>query len=114
MDEIKEYYTVTLDLIKLLESQKHDRDEKINKIEVLLDLREELIKSINPPYSETEKVLGSHIVKLEPVLSKLLLAEKFSIQKDIKDLSVKKGSTNKYVHPYESLSTDGVFYDKRN
>jgi flagellar protein FliT len=39
--------------------------------------------------------------------------EKLFIQKDIKDLSVKKESTGKYANPYQSMATDGMFYDKR-
>lgn len=114
MDAVKEYYDVTLELIDLLKTNNLDREEKIQKVEVLLNQRDELIKSIQPPYSGAEKGLGSQLLKLEPTLSKLLANEKLSIQKDIKELSMKKGSTNKYVNPYESLSTDGVYYDKRN
>jgi hypothetical protein len=37
-----------------------------------------------------------------------------SIHRDIQEINKKKKSSNKYTNPYESLSVDGVFYDKRN
>lgn len=115
MDEVKEIYTVTLALIKLLESSSaQDRTEKIMKMEELLNQREELIKFIKPPYTEQEKEIGTKLIKLEPILTGLLEDEKLSIQKDLKDLTIKRDTTNKYVNPYDSFSPDGVFYDKRN
>jgi flagellar protein FliT len=109
---ISQLYQLTLDLIQLFESDQ-DRDGKIEKIESLLSQREELLKQMVPPYSNEEKQIGKNIIQLDSKLSDLLLAEKISIQKDIKALQSKKESNFKYVNPYQSLATDGVFYDKR-
>lgn len=115
MDAVKEFYSITLALIKLLESSSaQDRTEKIMRMEELLNQRDVLINFIKPPYSEQEKEIGAKLIKLEPILSRLLENEKLSIQKDLRDLTVKKDTTNKYVNPYDSFSPDGVFYDKRN
>ena len=37
-----------------------------------------------------------------------------SVKEDLREVGLKKQSMGKYSNPYESLQTDGVFYDKRN
>ncbi|MFD6439764.1 flagellar protein FliT, partial [Peribacillus sp. NPDC060186] len=96
-----------------LESEQ-DRDRKIEKVEVLLEEREKSISEIQPPFSDSEQDLGKKLIELNEKVSQLLEEQKVEIQHDMKQLSVTKESTNKYVNPYQSLSTDGVFYDKRN
>lgn len=112
MSTVKRFYDVTLKLISFLEAAK-DRDEKISVVEQLLEERQDLMTSMSPPYSEDEKEIGAQLLKLNQKLTALLEKEKLLIQKDIKGLSVKKQSTNKYVNPYQSMAVDGVFYDKR-
>lgn len=114
MDAVREIYSITLEMINLLHKSDKERDEKIERLQELLNQRDHLIKNIKPPYSDEENEIGKKIVMLEPVLSKLLLNEKLSIQKDIKDVHMKKESTEKYVNPYDTFSIDGVFYDKKN
>ncbi|RFU63939.1 flagellar protein FliT [Peribacillus glennii] len=114
MSPLRRFYETTLELIDLLEgNEQRERDEKIVLIEELLSLRDQLIKSIHPPYTEEEKELGLQLIALNNKLNILLTGEKAAIQKDIKQLSVKKESTSKYINPYQSFSTDGMFYDKR-
>jgi len=110
---LQSYYQVTLDLIRLLQNET-DRDKKIQQTDELLNQREVLMNSIKPPYNDSENEMGAQLLKLEPVLSQLLKKEKLEIQKDLKELSKKKESTNKYTNPYASVQTDGMFYDKRN
>lgn len=112
MGAIREFYQLTVELIQLLESLE-ERDGKITKVEAILGKREILLKQIVPPYSAEEVELGQQLLRLNYKLSQLLQAEKNLIQKDIKALQTKKESNTKYVNPYQNLSTDGVFYDKR-
>nr|WP_251030266.1 flagellar protein FliT [Bacillus sp. ISL-35] len=100
-------------MIDILKSTE-DRDGKISRVEDLLDERESLMKEMIPPFSPDEVEVGKKLVQLNTRLMQLLQSEKISIQKDIKSLQAKKESNNKYVNPYDNLSTDGVFYDKRN
>jgi len=110
---VKEFHEATIELIQILQSSQGERDEKVLKVEELLDRREVLMKEIIPPYTLEEAELGKQIVQLNSMLEQLLKAEKVSIQKDIKNLQAKKESNTKYVNPYQNLSTDGMFYDKR-
>lgn len=116
MTAIEQFYTKTVVLIDLLENkQKLNRDEKIATIEQLIDERDQLMGGITAPFSAEEKELGAKIIQLNEKLASLLAREKVLIQKDMKDLKLKKESTNKYANPYESMSAlDGIYYDKRN
>ena len=60
-----------------------------------------------------EEELGKKLVKLNQQVERLLQKQKQEIQQDIKQLHLQKESNQKYTNPYESLSIDGVFYDKR-
>ncbi|SFB21618.1 MULTISPECIES: flagellar protein FliT [unclassified Bacillus (in: firmicutes)] len=112
MSALKQYYECTVELVTLLQSN-IDRDEKTDQVEKALEKRSELIKDIQGPYSDEEKELGKQLLQLEETLASLLAKEKLEIQKNIKDLKVKKASNTKYVNPYQNLSTDGMFYDKK-
>lgn len=112
MDKLQLYLDATKKLITFLENEKN-RDEKIAEIDKLLEERDALLPSIKPPFSLEEKEKGKELVNLEEKLKTLLATEKLAIQKDIKEANVKKASNQKYVNPYQSLQTDGVFYDKR-
>ncbi|WP_210367209.1 flagellar protein FliT [Bacillus sp. REN3] len=113
MSAVKQFYQLTVELIQLLGKTDVERDGKIVRIDELLDQREALMKEIVPPYTPEEAEFGKELIQLDARLAQLLQAEKLSIQKDIKNLQVKKESNTKYVHPYQNLSTDGMFYDKR-
>lgn len=113
MSAVKQFYQLTIELIQLLGKPQGDRDEKITRVEELLNQREALMKEIIPPYTPEEAELGKKLIQLNARLTQLLQTEKISIQKDIKGLQTKKESNTKYVNPYQNLSTDGMFYDKR-
>jgi flagellar protein FliT len=111
---LTQFHEVTSKLIEILEKRTGiDRDEKISLVEGLLEKREALVPEIVAPYTEEEKLLGAKIVELNKTLTRLLSIEKILIQKDIKDLTHKKESNNKYTNPYQSLETDGMFLDKK-
>jgi flagellar protein FliT len=110
---VQSFYEATLELISTLENTKLERDAKISKVEALLEKRQQAMADMAPPYSEAEKELGAKLIKLNEKATELMRREKLFVQKDIKDLTVKKESSNKYINPYQSMATDGMFYDKR-
>lgn len=110
---VNQFYQLTIELIALLEKTVGERNDKITQVEMLLAQRESLMTQMVPPYTPEEVEVGQKLIQLDARLSKLLQAEKSYIQKDIKDLQTKKESNTKYVNPYQNLSTDGMFYDKR-
>ncbi|USK69958.1 flagellar protein FliT [Peribacillus asahii] len=114
MKALQDFYELTQQLIVLLKHEKSERAVQIEKIQQLLDQREELLNSIQPPFSEQEQELGKQLVALNKQVEHLLQIEKLDIMKDMKQLQVQKKSNQKYTNPYESLAIDGIFYDKRN
>lgn len=112
MRAVQQFHELTVQLIEFLESSA-GRDEKIQRTTELLEKRQRLMTEINPPFSNEEKEIGAAAITLNKKLNDLLSKEKILIQKDIKELSRKKESTNKYENPYNSLLIDGMFYDKR-
>ena len=86
---------------------------ELKRFKVYLDQREELLKSIQPPFTEQEKELGKQLVELDQQVKQLLQKQKQEIQQDIKQLHMKKESNQKYTNPYESMPVDGLFYDKQ-
>lgn len=105
---------LTLQLVSILDSSDITRDDKISRIQELLEQREVLIGLIQPPFTEKEKELGKELVLLDSQLKVLLKKQKNEIQRDILDLSNKKRNTNKYISSIGSYSPDGIFYDKKN
>lgn len=108
------FFQLTVELLRLYSNEEMDRDEKIAKTDELLDRRETVMKQIQAPSTDEEKELLKKCFQLNDKLSELMTTEKLLIQKDIKNLSMKKETTNKYANPYESFPSDGVFYDKKN
>lgn len=113
MSSVQTFYDATQKLIAVLEDAELDRDEKISQVEYLLEHRQQAMAGMEPPFSDSEKDLGARLISLSAKVTQLMTREKLFIQKDIKDLSVKKETTGKYANPYRSMATDGMFYDKR-
>jgi len=114
MKPIGAFQNVTNELIQLLQQENQDRDERIEKIQSLLNQREELLKSIQPPFSPEEKELGKRLVEQDQLVKRLMGKQKIDILQDMKSTRMKKQSNQKYTNPYESMGVDGVFFDKRN
>lgn len=113
MESMQNFYDATNQLIALLKQEKIDRVVQIEKVQSLLNQREEILQSIQPPFSQQEQEIGKQLVNLNQQVEHLLQIKKLDIMKDIKQLHIQKTSNQKYTNPYESLAIDGVFYDKR-
>ncbi|MFJ7831966.1 flagellar protein FliT [Peribacillus sp. NPDC097284] len=111
---LQNFHDVTTELLTVLQDQTiAERDDRIERITKLLDRREAFLSHIKPPFSDEELQLGRQSMLLNQQVDQLLLLQKQEIQRDIKELNQKKKTSNKYTNPYENLSTDGMFYDKK-
>jgi flagellar protein FliT len=108
-------FTVTKELHELLHQpiSKEQRDETIEAIHRLLDERDSLIEKLQPPYSEEEQELGMKMVSLNEAIHVKLKHLKQQIQQDLMVIKQKKTANQNYMNPYQPLSIDGMFYDKR-
>ncbi|KKB75080.1 MULTISPECIES: flagellar protein FliT [Bacillus] len=90
-----------------------ESDELLQAIEDFLQKRDGLIKEIKPPLSHEEKLEMKKVLELEP----LVAAELKRLQQDIKKelLQAKKKRTlhQTYRNPYNNITIDGTYYDKR-
>ncbi|WP_458353896.1 flagellar protein FliT [Peribacillus frigoritolerans] len=112
---IRAFHDLTAELLAVLEDRTiTERDVKIERVTKLLDQRDGLLSQIKPPFTGEEQQLGRAVLLLNQQVDHLLKLQKQEIQRDIQDINKKKKSSNKYTNPYESLSVDGMFYDKRN
>ncbi|MEY9869980.1 flagellar protein FliT [Peribacillus sp. B2I2] len=112
---IQTFHDLTAELLGVLEDRTiAERDDKIERVTQLIDQRDELLSEVKPPFTGEEKQLGRATILLNQKVDHLLKLQKQEIQRDIQEINKKKKSSNKYTNPYESLSVDGMFYDKRN
>jgi flagellar protein FliT len=112
---VVELFQVTKQLYDLLDEPipKEARDETIDMIRHLLGRRDELIEQLQPPYSDEEQELGMEIVMLNETIDQRLHGLKQQIYQDLKAMKQKKMANQNYLNPYQSLSVDGMFYDKK-
>jgi len=110
METLKQCYALTKELIDLL---KGEQEVDLAKVDLLLEKRQACLSLLKAPVTENEKKLGQALLQQDKELLALLNKEKIFIQKELRDLKHKKQSNQKYINPYQSLHTDGVFYDKR-
>ncbi|MFS0595436.1 flagellar protein FliT [Peribacillus sp. S4] len=112
---IRAFHDLTAELLAVLEDRTiTERDVKIERVTKLIDRRDGLLSQIKPPFTGEEQQMGRAVLLLNQRVNHLLKLQKQEIQRDIQEMNKKKKSSNKYTNPYESLSVDGVFYDKRN
>ncbi|MEP9404972.1 flagellar export chaperone FlgN [Peribacillus frigoritolerans] len=95
----------------LISEQKHIK--AINKTDKERQRAVEEFLATNGTAGQPEQQLGRAVLLLNQQVDHLLKLQKQEIERDIQEINKKKKSSNKYTNPYESLSVDGMFYDKR-
>lgn len=115
-EAVRECARLTKELYELLSRpvQQKDRERLIAEIDRLLAERGRLLPEIIPPFNEEELTLGMEMVRLNEKIAAGLEKIKAGIEGDIRRVKKTKTHAVKYTNPYESLQTDGIFYDKKN
>ena len=115
MNPVNSLYRITKELHGILSEPvpQEKRDEVIQKITVLLDVRDQKIPNIKPPYTEEERKLGAEIIQMNKFIDEKMDDLKKEIQLDIANQKKRKATTTKYVNPYQSTPSDGMFFDKK-
>ncbi|WP_064093076.1 hypothetical protein [Rossellomorea aquimaris] len=113
MSSILRCHSITKELKEVIEQGNESRDAKIERIEALLEKRQSLLGSLNPPFSEEEQALGKQMMTWNKEIDSKLVQIRAEVKRDMNGLSKKKTSAQKYNNPYESMQFDGVFYDKK-
>ncbi|MCT2537271.1 flagellar protein FliT [Aquibacillus koreensis] len=115
MSRMKKLHEVTIRLHEAVAKDSEDqREEKIEKINHLLQEREEILKEVKPPYTDAEKQIGRHLLPINQEIDDKLQSVFFEIKKDMATMKKKKSSNTKYTNPYKNLSNyDGMFLDHK-
>ncbi|MFC5467071.1 flagellar protein FliT [Lederbergia graminis] len=115
MNAIEQCIQLTEEIIRTAEIvDEKDRDARIEKIDALLEEREQLFSLMEVPTSLRERNEGKRLLDLNKKMEKTLNNLQAHIQMDINQLSQKKKSAKRYGNPYAATeSLDGMFYDKR-
>ncbi|MGM0843790.1 MAG: flagellar protein FliT [Bacillota bacterium] len=114
MSKVQECYTITENLVKLVENPSvTQRDNVIDEIESLLVQRQSVMADMKGPYSEEEKELGKQIVAWNSEIERGFANLRNDIKRNMNNVEKKKTSAQKYTNPYESMQFDGMFYDKK-
>ncbi|MBE2906177.1 flagellar protein FliT [Anoxybacillus flavithermus] len=92
---------------------KEKRDEVIARIEQLLEERERLLAKLPSSLTAEERKMGQEILALNAEIDEKLQQLKQQIQFDLKQTKKTETVVKHYNHPYEPLSIDGMFYDKK-
>ncbi|MDR4935418.1 flagellar protein FliT [Rossellomorea marisflavi] len=113
MSSVSQCHALTKQL-KILFEGTDERDSQIESIGALLEKREQLLPTIAPPFSPEEQSMGEEMIYWNKEIDQELERLKFAIKRDMNNVYKTKTTVQKYTNPYESVQTDGMFYDKRN
>ncbi|QHE53589.1 flagellar protein FliT [Pontibacillus sp. HMF3514] len=116
MNQIETLHDVTSELYDLLQTipSSEEREGVIEKINELLDQREELLNGMEGPYSDEEKRLGKEILHMNETIQIQVQSLMKQVKMDMANVKKQKTSNQKYTNPYQNLNNfDGMFLDKK-
>lgn len=118
MGQVEDFLTASQNLYNHLLNTptEENRDEHIEQINMLLDVREQSIEGIS---SKSTLDIKSHelyetLLKLDKGIVTELEKVMTSIKTDIKSLQQKKRHESSYTNPYAATQTmDGMYFDNK-
>ncbi|WP_416729610.1 flagellar protein FliT [Fictibacillus sp. JL2B1089] len=93
---------------------KEERESYIERLNELLDQRQATISNLPATYSEDEQRMGRLIVKMNETIDPLLTRQFEEIKHNLSTMKKKKEKNTHYANPYQSVSVDGMYFDKKN
>jgi len=114
MGILEEVHRVTEEILKVLDESHLERSQRIEKINELIDRREEQINQIKPPYTDEEMKMGKHIIVLNEQIKEKMDQLYDSVKDDIVQFKQQKAQSRSYMNQYGSLeTTDDMYLDKK-
>jgi flagellar protein FliT len=93
---------------------KEEREPYIERLNELLDQRQVIMEKLPVTYSEEEQRIGRLIVKMNETVEPLLVRQFEEIKHNLSLMKKKKEKNVQYANPYQTLSADGMYFDKKN
>lgn len=118
MVRLERLYDTTMNMLSILnklESNELERESVIEKVDQLIQQREEQIQAIKPPYSEEEIEIGQKIVRLNEEIKVKMDRIYDDVKGDMKRVKQKKELNRSYINPYGQIkTTDGMYLDSKH
>jgi flagellar protein FliT len=116
MSAVKILLEITKNLFDHVSSglPKEEREPYIEQLNELLDQRQAIVDKLPVVYSEEEQRMGQMIVKMNETIEPLLLRQFEEIKHNLSLMKKKKEKNGQYANPYQTLSADGMYFDKKN
>lgn len=115
MDQLFLFIRKTKELKSILieKNPSQQREEMIQKVEGLLVERQEILTGLQDVLASLNEPTKLELVAYENELQALMEKHQKDIKQDLKTLQLKKQKENQYSNPYENMSIDGMFLDKK-
>ncbi|HHY74141.1 MAG TPA: hypothetical protein GX497_13150 [Bacillus bacterium] len=115
MEQLVKFIQKTNQLASILEAglPNEGREDYIQSIHDLLGEREQILKSLPDLSNKLDENVKQQLVNLEKNIYGIMLEQQNMIKKDLQVLQLKKKKNNEYAEPYENVSIDGMFLDKK-
>jgi flagellar protein FliT len=93
---------------------KEEREPYIERLNELLDQRQAIMDKLPATHSEDEQRVGQMIVKMNETIEPQLVRQFEEIKHNLSMMKKKKEKNVQYANPYQTLSADGMYFDKKN
>lgn len=116
MNRVQALYDTTAQLDALVSQPvtSENREEVVQSLTALLEVRTGQMEELKPPFTTEENRLGKELLPMNDRISKHVQLIFDQLKIDIRTIKKQKQSGKKYINPYASMQTlDGRFLDKR-
>ncbi|WP_366247600.1 flagellar protein FliT [Terribacillus aidingensis] len=116
MNRVQALYDTTAQLDTLVSQPvtAENREEVVQSLTALLEVRSGQLEELKPPFSTEENLLGKELLPMNERISKQVQNIFDQLKTDIRTIKKQKQSGKKYINPYGSMHMlDGRFLDKR-
>ncbi|MDL2029470.1 flagellar protein FliT [Bacillus subtilis] len=112
MKNIDQLYSETESMLSRIQN-KPESDELLKQVEDFVAKRSELIQEISLPLSEEERKQMKLVLTWDQLIVKEMERLKQSIAAELQQMKRKRVMHTTYLNPYNNITIDGTYYDKR-
>ncbi|MGG1246439.1 flagellar protein FliT [Bacillus spizizenii] len=112
MTNIDQLHTETESMLSHIQNTP-ESDELLRQIEDFVAKRSDLIQKISLPLSEEERKQIKLLLTRDQLIVKEMERLKQSIAAELQHVKKKRVMHTTYLNPYNNLTIDGTYYDKR-
>ncbi|MEC3882769.1 flagellar protein FliT [Halobacillus sp. HZG1] len=110
-----DFLSITKELDELVHRPIHEKNRAamVEKVDVLLDKREAMLRDLAQPSPE-EKELVQEVIQRDLKVNQKLEFLFAGLKRDMRNAKKQKSSKQRYVNPYQSVSGyDGMYLDHK-